>query len=351
MKKRKNGIIENERTLGGGMYMKNSTKKILTVTAIASAAAAAAAAAGTSYLTTRLLVKTALDRKQPKIMKRTRRLISGKTKDEEFAAACIAASEALETQPHERVEIVGHDGVSLIGHFFPCENPERVIVAFHGWRSSWHYDYGMISSFWHDNNCSVVYVEQRGQNASGGEHMGFGLTERYDCVEWVNWAICRCGKNLPIYLAGISMGAATVLMASDLEFPQNLHGIMADCGFTSPKAIWKHVAEKNLHISYGIRSAIADAICKRKILMHSDEYSAVTALKNTNIPVLFIHGTDDRFVPVEMTYENYKACASPKRLFVVPGADHAMSYYKDRVGYEKAVLEFWRDFDKKEENK
>ena len=322
--------------------MNTSLKKIL----IAAGAAGAAIAAASAYITTKLLVKTALEREEPPIMKKAGKQISGNTSVGEFEKICKGAANRLAEQEHEIVKIISSDGTMLIGHFFPCEKTKRVIIAFHGWRSSWNNDYGLIADFWHDNNCSVVYVEQRGQNNSGGKYMGFGLTERYDCVEWVNWAMCRCGKSLPIYLAGISMGAATVLMAADLNLPSNVHGIMSDCGFTSPKEIWKHVARKNLHILYGIRSAIADAMCRKMIDMASDDYSTVDALKNTTVPVLFIHGTDDHFVPVEMTYENYKACASPKRLLIVPGADHAMSYYMNKKGYERAVLEFWEEFDK-----
>lgn len=312
------------------------------------AATATGAAAAAAYATTKLWVKTALDREQPRIMKKTGGLIAGSTRDDEFETECRAASDRLESKELEHVEIVSHDGTKLIGHFYPCENAERVIIAFHGWRSSWHTDYGMISDFWHDNNCSVVYVEQRGQNNSGGDYMGFGLVERYDVVDWINWTICRCGRVLPIYLAGISMGATTVLMAADIVRLKNVHGIMADCGFTSPKAIWQHVAQKNLHISYGIHGKIADAICRRKIQMGAGDFSTVDALRNTEIPVLFVHGTDDHFVPVEMTYENYKACVSPKRMLIVPGADHAMSYYVDKKRYENAVLDFWKEFDTSE---
>ncbi len=338
---------------GGGMEifmlnmsnMSKSLRRVFTATAVT--AAAAAAAGISAYVTTELWVRTALDREEPEIMKRTGSRIAGGMKNADFERKCMAASQMLAERAHETVKIAGGDGVGLTGHFYPCENAKRVIIAFHGWRSSWNYDYGLIADFWHENNCSVLYAEQRGQNNSGGEHMGFGLTERYDCAEWVNWAICRCGKNLPIYLAGISMGAATVLMASDLPMHENVCGIMADCGFTSPKAIWKHVARHNLHMIYGVRGAIADFMCKRKIRMSSEEYSATDALKRTKIPVLFVHGTDDRFVPVEMTYENYKACTSPKRLLIVPGADHAMSYYVNPHEYEKAVLEFWNDFDRR----
>ena len=141
------------------------------------------------------------------------------------------------------------------------------------------------------------------------------------------------------------MGAATVLMAAGLDLPSNIHGIIADCGFTSPHAIWKHVANNNLHIAFGLRGAIADEMLKQKIQMGSDEYSTVEALQSSTIPVMLIHGTDDHFVPVEMTYENYKACAGPKRLLIVPGADHGMSYFVKKDRYEEEIKRFWRDFD------
>ena len=130
-----------------------------------------------------------------------------------------------------------------------------------------------------------------------------------------------------------------------LELPENVHGIIADYGYTSPHAIWKHIVENNLHFHYnGIRGAIANDICKRKIRIGSKDYSAQT-LKECKVPILFIHGTDDHFVPVEMTYENHQACASPKRLFIVHGAEHCLSYRVDKEGYEKAVENFWKDYD------
>lgn len=244
------------------------------------------------------------------------------------------------------MEIIGYDGVKLVGHLRRCENEKRLIVAMHGWRSSWFRDFGAISDFWYENGCSVLYAEQRGQGESGGEYMGFGLTERYDCLEWVKWANQNGYADRPVYLCGISMGASTVLMAAGLELPGNVRGIMADCGYTSPHAIWRHVLNDNLHISFcGLTAAVADDICKKKIRMGTKAYSCTDAMHECKVPVFFIHGTDDHFVPVEMTYENYKACAAPKRLLIVPGAEHGMSYLTEREKYEKSVLEFWRDYD------
>lgn len=101
----------------------------------------------------------------------------------------------------------------------------------------------------------------------------------------------------------------------------------------------------NLHIAFGLRGAIADEMLKQKIQMGSDEYSTVGALQSSTIPVMLIHDTDDHFVPVEMTYGNYKACAGPKRLLIVPGADHGMSYFVEKDRYEEEIKRFWRDFD------
>ena len=106
------------------------------------------------------------------------------------------------------------------------------------------------------------------------------------------------------------------------------------------------MVENNLHMAYtGLRSAMVDDLCRRKIQMGANDYSTLEAMKEGNVPVLFIHGTDDHFVPIEMTYENYKACTAPKRLLVVPGAEHGVSYLVDQTGYETAVQKFWAEFD------
>lgn len=302
---------------------------------------------GCVYLgASRTMMKIVLGRERPKHMALGTRLFSGSNLLTEYAEEISTASLDLEHAPgFKQVTLIARDGVRLVGHWHPHPDPKRVIIAMHGWRSSWSRDFGFIADFWFEQGCSVLFAEQRGQNNSGGEYMGFGILERHDCVEWINWVKEKTGGKEPIYLSGISMGATTVLMASGLNLPDNVHGIIADCGFTSPHAIWKHVTEKNLHLPYLVQGVLANEWCRRKLQVGSKECSAVDALKNCTVPVLFIHGTDDKFVPVEMTYENYKACASPKRLFIVPGAEHGMSYHLDRPGYQKALREFWEEFD------
>lgn len=322
------------------MSKRNSILK-LTGTTVAVAAMASTA----TYFVTKYFVKAAMERKETKLFAEAEKRFAEKKPNEAFLAAYQNAAKNLAEKDLEEISLTASDGTVLIGHWYSCDCPKRLILAMHGWRSSWNRDFGLTADFLHENHCSILFAEQRGQCSSGGDYMGFGLTERYDCLEWIKWLTEQDTEHLPVYLHGVSMGAATVLMAAGLDLPENIHGIIADCGFTSPRAIWKYVSDKNLHIPYDVIAPIADGMFKQNLMVAPDEYSTVTALENGKTPVLFIHGTDDQFVPVEMTYENYKACSAPKRLFVVPGADHGMSCHIDKDGYENAVKAFWDDFD------
>ena len=332
--KHRKGTLERNVTM-------NVEKKKYLYAAGALVASAGAAILG-AWASTKFLVRVAVDREVPHGVEKAGNLLSRTEKNDVFLGELEDAARRLAAKENETVAITARDGVTLVGHFIPCERPKRIIVAMHGWRSSWAKDFGTMADFWERNGCSVLYAEQRGQNNSGGDYMSFGLSERYDVLEWVNWVNNRCGTELPIYLAGVSMGATTVLMAAGLDLPENVHGIAGDCGFTSPQAIWKHVASKNLHLAYGVRSIMADTLFRQRLQMDTDDYSTVEALRNTKAPVLLIHGTEDHFVPVEMTYENYLACAGPRLLFIVPGANLGKSYFTEPKGEEKGVEEFWK---------
>lgn len=309
--------------------------------AVVSAAAVSAAA----YGVTSVLLHMALDREEPKLMAKSLDRVSG----------CGALMNVLSEQAAQNarylhgcqlstVELTARDGTRLVGHWYENPGARRAVVAMHGWRSSWDQDFGFIAPFLHEQGCSVLYAEQRGQNGSGGSHMTFGLLERYDCVDWASW-VSTHAPGLPVYLAGISMGATTVLMAAGLPLPEAVQGIVADCGFTSPHDIWQHVARSNLHLHYGLHQLWVDRLCRRRLKMGARDASTVEAMTGCRVPVLFIHGSDDSFVPVSMTYENYLACTAPKQLLIVPGAGHGMSYLLEPERYRKAVQAFWEEYD------
>ena len=297
--------------------------KLSTISKAAGAAAGVITIASVSaWISTKYLLRMALDREEPVLLKAAEKRISGTEQDNGFIRVMQESAKHLEEKPNETISIMSYDGEQLVGHWIPVNRAKRVIIAVHGWRGSWTQTFGMVADSFEQNDCSVLYIEQRATNQSGGKYIGFGLVERYDCQSWINWVVERCGNEIPIYLCGVSMGATTVLMAAGFELPDNVRGIIADCGFTSPHAIWN-----------------------QKLQISPDEYSTLQALADSRIPVLFVHGTEDHFVPVEMTYENYQACNAPKRLFVVPGADHGMSYYLEPQKYEQEMKLFWKEYD------
>ncbi len=296
---------------------------------------------------TKNLIKIAIEREEPRSMARVKKKMGSVGAMKDVAELLARKAAELEAKVSEEIQLTSRDGETLIGHWYPCEGAKRVMIAMHGWRSCWSRDFGGIAPFWHENGCSLLFAEQRGQNKSSGNYMTFGLLERYDCLDWIRWVSEQVGPDVPVYLCGVSMGASTVLMASELNLPDNVHGIIADCGFTSPHAIWKHVVHTNLHLPYNPHGRAMNELFLREFDTDITDFSTVAAMKCNKTPVLFVHGAADRFVPIGMTYENYMACRAPRRLLVVPGARHGMSYCVDQETYERVTKEFWRDFDGK----
>ena len=253
---------------------------------------------------------------------------------------------SLKETPMETVYVKSHDGLTLVGHWYPAENPKRTVIMFHGWRSTWYHDFGMSADFMHDSGCNLLYIEQRSHSGSEGDYILYGILERYDAQTWVDFAVGRNPENLPIYLCGISMGATTVLMASDLPLKYTVKGIIADSGYTSAEEIIKVMIKQNAPFlpTTHVYNCI-DRACRNHTGFSYSEFTAPKALKRCTVPVLFIHGEDDGFVPVSMTYENYEACASEKELLVVPGAHHGTSYAVDTPKYQETILEFFDKHD------
>ena len=137
------------------------------------------------------------------------------------------------------------------------------------------------------------------------------------------------------------MGAATVLMASGLDLQADVRGIIADCGYSSPKEILQSVI-RDMKLPVGISYFLVKLSARIYCGFDLEEASATEAVAKTNIPILFIHGEDDKFVPCHMSLKNYEACASEKELLVVPGADHGMSYMTDTKKYVETFVGFMK---------
>lgn len=243
-------------------------------------------------------------------------------------------------QPHEDVWIESEDGLKLHGTWFPVGDKKKVVICFHGYTSQGMNDYIGLSGYYLKRGYSMLLVDERAHGQSEGEYVGFGCLDRKDAMRWIDWVLKECGEEAQILLHGTSMGASTVLMASGLKLPLQVKGIVSDCAFTSPKYVFTHVLHTMYHLPAFPMIQIADCVNKKKAGYGLDECNAAREVQKATVPILFIHGEADTFVPYRMCGEIYENCASPKQMLSVPGAAHAESYYKDTAAYEQALDTF-----------
>ena len=252
----------------------------------------------------------------------------------------LAGKRWLEGQKQETLEIVSFDGLRLRALFVPNPEAKGTLLLFHGWRSSWKTDFTVALPFYYSQGMNLLLADQRSQNSSEGKYMTYGIREQRDVASWVECMAERLGKDHPLFLGGLSMGAATVLMASDLPYDANVRGVLADCGFTSPWEIIRRVAGRSKWIPLDASSALLNLFTRRFAGFDMKEKSTVDALGRTKLPVLLIHGLADDFVPPEMSRENYAACTSEKELVLVEGAKHGMSYVVEPERVKAAIAAF-----------
>ena len=255
------------------------------------------------------------------------------------AESILKAIERILPEAYEDVWIESEDGLKLYARLYNMFEGAPVVLFFHGYRSSSIRDGNGIFELCKKYGYNIMMIDQRAHGRSEGMTMTFGIRERYDVLSWINYAIERFGKESKIVLAGISMGAATVLMASNLNLPENVKGIMADCPYSSPKEILCSVM-KSLKLPAGLLYLFAKWGAGIYGRVNIEEISAKEAVRESNVPILFIHGDDDRFVPCEMSQECYDSCKSEKRLVFVKDAGHGISYCVDGKLYEKEVASF-----------
>ena len=262
-----------------------------------------------------------------------------------------ASREWLAGQPQEEVYITSRDGLRLHGTFFCCEGSGKAVVCFHGYTSEGLNDYTSIAKFYLSQGFSLMAVDERAHGKREGTYIGFGCLDRNDAKQWMEYMVERLGEDCELMLHGISMGAATVLMSTGLNLPKQVRAAVSDCAFTSAWEVFSHVLRSMYHMPAFPVMQIADRMARSEAGYGLDECNAREEVKKARIPILFIHGDRDTFVPCSMVYELYEACASPKELLVIPGASHAEAYYKEADRYEHATEELIARFFGKEENK
>lgn len=242
----------------------------------------------------------------------------------------------------EHVSITSFDGLRLSALYIPADTdePKGTFVVLHGYRSLATIDFALEAEFLHGLGYRLLVPYQRAHGESEGKYITYGVKERYDCRDWARYAERRFGREENLFLAGISMGSATVLMSLGLDLPENVRGVVADCGFTSPWEIMKHVSRRDFKLpSFPLLNAL-DLLARAVAGFRLKGADTREALCGSKRPVLFLHGEQDDFVPVRMTRENFQACTAEKELYLVPGAGHAQSFAMDTPGCEEKIAAF-----------
>lgn len=236
--------------------------------------------------------------------------------------------------PFTELEIESFDHLKLKGYLLKG-NPKEVVLLAHGYKSSPENDFCDKIKIYQDRGSTVLVIHQRAHGKSEGRYIGFSELEKYDISRWVD-KINELYDNPNIYLHGVSMGGASVIHCADMNL-KNIKGIIDDCGFDSIRNITKALIQDMFNIPYFPLGYIAGIISIIVAGINFDKSKGIECVKNTNIPIVFIHGANDNFVPRRMSEEMYNVCASPCELLIVKDAGHAASYMMAQEEYTDLV--------------
>lgn len=243
---------------------------------------------------------------------------------------------------YKEYSIKSFDGLKLTGRYFECSKGAPIEIMFHGYRGNAERDLstGIKRAFKCGRN--VLLINQRGSGSSEGHVISFGINERKDCLDWIKLVINEFGNDVKIILTGVSMGAATVLMASCMDLPNNVKGILADCGYNKPSDIIKKVI-KEMKLPADFFYHFVKLGGKIFGKFNIDETSPYEAVQKSKVPIIFIHGDQDSIVPCDMSNKLYEACTSRKKIVTIEGSDHGVSYLVNPEKYINELNDFFKD--------
>lgn len=249
----------------------------------------------------------------------------------------------IRSMPHDDVSITSHDGLTLRGKYYEYEKGAAIEILFHGYRGNAERDLCGAVHRCFTLGRNALIVDHRASGESDGHVITFGIKERLDCLKWIEYANGRFGKDSEIMITGISMGAATVMMALNEKLPENVVCVLADCGYTSPRDVICKVL-RDIHLPVWLFYPFIRLGARIFGRFDLEEVSAVGGVQKCNIPIIFIHGESDDFVPCDMSRELYSICTSEhKKLYTVSGVGHGLAFPADKDGYYNALREFEKE--------
>jgi fermentation-respiration switch protein FrsA (DUF1100 family) len=247
----------------------------------------------------------------------------------------------LQYQNVEKLKITSKDGLILLGQYISAKNPtKKTAILVHGYNGRGS-DMAHFAEYYSEElGFNVFMPDCRGHGESGGKYIGFGWHDRKDILDWIAIIIKRLGKDSEILLHGISMGGATVLMASGENLPDNVKCIISDCAYSSIKGILTYQMKKMFKLPQFPLIHVTSLICKLRAGYLFREGSSIEQVRKTKKPILFIHGSEDKFVPTDMVNHIYEVCKAEKELLIIEGAIHGNAYWVDMKSYKRKVETF-----------
>ena len=246
------------------------------------------------------------------------------------------------------VTIRSADGLVLWAALVPgLPGCRRWAICLHGYHDT-HESMGAIARWYNDQGWNVLIPDQRGHGSSEGDYVGWGYDERLDVVGWATY-IARKDPEAEILLHGVSMGAASVLMAAGGAMPRQVRGVVSDCSYTSIEAEMRYLLRRwrkmpgGMPLPAGLMFSALRKTTLRRAGYDLRDAAPIQAVTRSKTPTLFIHGVDDDFVPASMMGKLYQAARCPKRFLWVPGADHAASVGSNPDLYWSTVSSFVKE--------
>ncbi len=296
-------------------FMKNSKKLIISLTSVL-AVLVIAVVAGGLYLVSYALTPEMMTPEEAEKITRERHDVINPWLDS--LQTCQALKDTF---------IVAPDGLKMHAMYAAASEPTtRTAVLVHGYTDQAVEMLHIGYLYHHDLGYNILMPDLRHAGQTGGPAVQMGWKDRLDVEQWISVAPELFGENLEIVVHGISMGAATTMMLSGDELPSTVKCFVEDCGYTSA---WDQFS-KELKGQFGLPAFpllhVASWICDLKYGWTFKEASALEQLKKCKLPMLFIHGDSDDFVPTWMVHELYAVKSEPKQLWVSEGVAHARSY-------------------------
>ena len=234
--------------------------------------------------------------------------------------------------------IKSHDGLNL--HAYYRESPiktNKVIISVHGWHGEGLRTSSQFSHFFVDFTYNVLFIDLRSYGQSEGRYTTYGVKDSEDLLDWIDYIVDRFQGDVSIALDGISMGGNTVLTVAD-KVPMQVKCIISDCAFTTPQNEFKECLKAmKVPTFFLFFSNIINLVVNGWSFTKT---SALKSVEGSKVPILFIHGNRDTFVPTYMGKQLYNACTSEKYFQLFDNAEHARSYFLNKEAYKKLVLDF-----------